>query len=87
MLLLPAWDPQGVPHNMVCRPCGAHLVSEVLLQAFARPDTHHRHSRASEGSSSSLLDSMLTVQPHALDDHVPALCGPLQAGDPLQPIH
>lgn len=61
------------------------------MQAFPRPDTHHRHSRTPEGSSSGdaaagyLLDSMLTVQPHALDDHVPALCGPLQAGDPPQP--
>ena len=28
----------------------------------------------------SLMESMVTVQPHALDNHVPALCGPLQAG-------
>ena len=41
---------------------------------------------SNEGAAaSSVMGSMLTVQPHALDDHVPALCGPLQAGDPHSP--
>jgi len=30
-------------------------------------------------SVSALKQSMIRVQPHALDNHVPALCGPLQA--------
>ncbi|KAL0033161.1 hypothetical protein WJX79_006554 [Trebouxia sp. C0005] len=34
-------------------------------------------------SVSALKQSMIRVQPHALDSHVPALCGPLQGSDNL----
>lgn len=34
-------------------------------------------------SVSALKQSMMRVQPHALDNHVPALCGPLQGSDSL----
>lgn len=31
------------------------------------------------------MENLVSVQPHALDSHVPALCGPLQAGHPPTP--
>ena len=56
------------------------------LQACPQPAyrTASRRSPAQQASQgapmNSLMENMVTVQPHALDSHVPALCGPLQAG-------
>lgn len=58
----------------------------ALLQACPQPAyrTASRRSPAQQASQgapmNSLMENMVTVQPHALDSHVPALCGPLQAG-------
>lgn len=59
----------------------------VLLQALSKPAVRATSFSASPADSqqpdspsvSALKQSMIRVQPHALDNHVPALCGPLQA--------
>ena len=61
----------------------------MLLQALSKPAGRAASFSASPAqadsqqpdspSVSALKQSMLRVQPHALDNHVPALCGPLQA--------
>ena len=56
-----------------CRPANCAMACSHLL---ILPALH-----AGEDSGP-LVDGLLTVEPHALDDHVAALKGPLQAGDP-----
>ncbi len=66
-----------------------HHSEAVLLQALSKPAGRATSFNASPAqadsqqpgspSVSALKQSMIRVQPHALDNHVPALCGPLQA--------
>lgn len=66
-----------------------HHLAAVLLQALSKPAGRATSFSASPAqadsqqpaspSVSALKQSMIRVQPHALDSHVPALCGPLQA--------
>ena len=56
----------------------------MVLQALPKSVNRAPSSRSpaeqvsSAASVSSLLEGLVSVQPHALDRHVPALCGPLQ---------
>lgn len=60
------------------------LVPQALPQPANRASSRRTPAQqASEGvSMNSLMGGLVSVQPHALDSHVPALCGPLQAGHP-----
>lgn len=75
----------GLLHN--ASTASALESATLLLQALPLPDSNHSQSKAvnhtTNGTASRdfVTDSMLNVVPHALDDHVPALYGPLQAGD------
>ena len=65
-----------------------HHPKAMLLQALSKPAGQAASFSASPAqasqqpdspSVSALKQSMIRVQPHALENHVPALCGPLQA--------
>ena len=66
-----------------------HHLGALLLQALSKPagraasfsvsPAQEESQQPDRLSVSALKQSMIRVQPHALDNHVPALCGPLQA--------
>ena len=54
-------------------------VSSSSRASSSRSPLRAAAQQAASPSTSSLMHSLVSVQPHALDSHVPALCGPLQA--------
>jgi len=75
--------------GFICFQVYDHHPEAVLLQALSMPAGRATSFSASPAqadyqqpdspSVSALKQSMIRVQPHAMDNHVPALCGPLQA--------
>lgn len=54
-------------------------VSSSSRASSSRSPLHPAAQQLASPSAGSLMHSLVSVQPHALDSHVPALCGPLQA--------